>query len=113
MRLPEMPNLTLRPKGNLRLFRSAGYIALGLLFLYNAGKLCLGNPTGLYHQRTVAAANAEMTLQNEALKQQISELKIQQKRLLTDSLYIEEIARTHFGMSRKGETVYYFLPEKK
>lgn len=39
-------------------------------------------------------------------------LKKEKNRLLTDSLYIEEIARRDFGMIKIGEKVYNITPSK-
>jgi cell division protein FtsB len=98
------------PKFTVRHARNAGYFAFLLVLLYNVGQLLLGSPAGLIHQNSVSEENERLRSANAELKHQLGELRATQKRLLSDSLYLEEIARTRFGMSRKGEKVFYFTP---
>ncbi len=47
--------------------------------------------------------------QIDSLNQVILQRKELIKKLKTDSLYKEEILRTHYGMSREGEKVFQFV----
>lgn len=84
---------------------------LALLVLYLLGKLFLGN-NGLLRQIRIQKENAEIELSIDSLEQVLQQKKEERKRLLQDSLYMEQTARTRFGMSRPGETVFQFLPNQ-
>lgn len=82
---------------------------LALLAIYLLGKLFLGN-NGLLRQFRITRENAEISLSIDSLEQVLQNKKEERRRLLHDTLYMEEIARTRFGMSRRGESVFQFLP---
>ncbi len=52
----------------------------------------------------------ELETKIDSLQKEVELKKEIRERLLRDTLYIESIARTRFGMSRKNEKVYYFVP---
>ncbi len=83
-------------------------IFLGLTCLFMVGKLALGH-NGLVRQMAVSAQNEELRTGNDSLRALLEGMRKQKRRLLKDSAYMEEIARTRFGMSRPGENVYRFL----
>jgi cell division protein FtsB len=82
---------------------------LGLLLAYLLGKLFLGQ-NGLLRQFQIAEENQEISLQIDSLENILKQKQQERNRLVNDSLYIEQIARTRFGFSRKGEKVFQFLP---
>ncbi len=82
--------------------------AIALLFAFTLGKLMLGD-NGFLRQIAIAQQNETMKEGNDSLAQMIATMENNKHRLLIDSAYMEEVARTRFGMSRAGETVYRFL----
>ena len=82
---------------------------LALLVLYLLGRLLLGQ-NGLLHQMQIQKQNEELSSDIDSLEIILQKKKKEHDRLLHDTLYIEEIARTRFGMSRPGEVVFQFLP---
>lgn len=84
---------------------------LALLLLYLLGKLFLGQ-NGLIRQFRIQRENTEIELSIDSLESVLEQKKKEHQRLLHDTLYIEELARTRFGMSRPGETVFQFLPSQ-
>jgi len=80
-----------------------------LVVLYLVGRLLLGQ-NGLLHQFRLESANKELEHSIDSLELVLQNKKEERNRLLYDTLYIEQIARTHFGFSRPEELVYQFLP---
>lgn len=64
---------------------------------------------GLLRQIEIQQQNQSLLRGNDSLKNILADMEKQKARLLKDSAYMEEIARTRFGMSRPGESVYRFL----
>lgn len=64
---------------------------------------------GLYKQNNLKRQIAILGQEADSLKKILEYRKDEGERLLTDSFYMESIARTKFGMSKKNETVYQFL----
>lgn len=64
---------------------------------------------GLYKQNNLKRQIAILGQEADSLKKVLEYRKDEGERLLTDSFYMESIARTKFGMSKKNETVYQFL----
>jgi cell division protein FtsB len=81
---------------------------LAILALYLLGKLFLGH-NGLIRQFQVQKENEEINLQIDSLEHLLDQKKMEKSRLLYDSLYMEQVARTRYGFSRKGEAVFQFL----
>ena len=52
----------------------------------------------------------KLQVEIDSLKNELEHRKNEEERLLKDSFYIESIARTKYGMSKKGEAVYQFIP---
>jgi cell division protein FtsB len=59
-----------------------------------------------------------LSRQNSELEQQIKEteqanikLEKEQKLMISDPVYLEEVARKKLGVARKGEVVYKVLPQ--
>ena len=71
-----------------------------LYFFYNTSRniMEIWRLTGLKRQEEKALARARE-------KQQT--LLMEKERLLSDSTYIEEIARNEYGMIKKGEEIFY------
>lgn len=82
---------------------------LAVLVLYLLGKLFLGN-NGLLRQYRIQRGNQELLVSIDSLENVLKQKKEEHHRLLQDTLYIEQIARTRFGMARPGEKVFQFLP---
>lgn len=81
---------------------------LALLVLYLLGRLFLGH-SGIIHQYQIEHENVEIERGIDSLQEVLESKKKERSRLQHDTLYIEQIARTHFGMSRPGETVFQFV----
>ena len=64
----------------------------------------------LYHSRMELRRNRELL---QLRKAQLDSLKLEEKKLRSDTAYIEKVAREKFGMAKKDETVYKFVEEKK
>ena len=80
-----------------------------LLVLYLLGKLFLDH-NGLLKQFQVQRMNTDEELSIDSLEYILQQKKEERSRLLRDTLYIEQLARTKFGMSRPGEIIFQFLP---
>lgn len=63
----------------------------------------------LQQQRRVSKEIAAYQQQIDSLQHVIEERNAIIERLKTDSLYQEEVIRTRFGMSRKGEKVFQLV----
>lgn len=63
----------------------------------------------LIEQHKVAVNIHETECKIDSLKQVIEEYKAEIERLQNDSLHKEEILRTRYGMSRKGEKVFQMV----
>lgn len=83
-------------------------VLLGLLFVIMVGKLIMGH-NGLLRQIEVQQQNSALRKHNDSLHTILHGMEQQKSRLLKDSAYMEEIARTRFGMSKPDEKVYRFL----
>ena len=65
--------------------------------------------SNLIEQHKVAVRIHETEYQIDSLKAVIESYKNEIERLQNDSLYKEEILRTRYGMSRKGEKVFQMV----
>jgi cell division protein FtsB len=78
------------------------FILLGVIFIPGYLKL-----------RRLTRQNREFEKQIEEIKQANMKLKEEQQKLISDPLYLEEVAREKFGVVRKGEVVYKVLPPQQ
>ncbi len=80
-------------------------IALSAIFLWS---FVFGD-SGVQNQRRVKRQISQLEKEADSLKEVLKLREDESHRLLTDSFYLETLARTKYGMSQKGETVYQFL----
>ena len=78
---------------------------LGLAILYSV----LAGPRGLLKVQDLRARQEAMEREIDSLSRVRDALLEEKKRLLTDTAYIEHLARKELGMARPGETVYRFV----
>ena len=83
---------------------------LALLVLYLLGRLFLGH-SGFVRQYQIKHENMDLSQSLDSLQIVLESKKKERSRLLHDTLYIEQIARTHFGMSRPEEKVFQFVAQ--
>jgi cell division protein DivIC len=57
--------------------------------------------------------NKELESQIVQIKQRNLRLKEEQKRLISDPIYLEKVAREKLGVVRKGEELYRVLPPQE
>ena len=81
-------------------------LAAFVLFL---GYQILTGPRGLLKIRELQAQRDALQAQIDSLQLRKAELEAEKRRLLTDTAYIERIARKELGMARPGEKVYRFV----
>lgn len=67
--------------------------------------------TGFWNQYKLKKQIAHLEFEADSLKKILEIRKLEGERLQKDSFYIESIARTQFGMSKKGEDVYQFIDD--
>lgn len=80
-------------------------IAFCAIFL---GSFVFGD-NGVQNQYRLKRQISHLEKEADSLKEILKLRENEAGRLLTDTFYLETIARTKYGMSRKGETVYQFL----
>ena len=68
--------------------------------------------TGVWNQHKLSQRIAELETEQDSLKSEIQKQDFEAMRLLTDTFYIETLARTRYGMSRENEKAYYFVPDQ-
>ncbi len=73
--------------------------------------LLLGR-NGVLKQSRLENENELLKQQIDSLKQQIEQTEDNIHKLQTDTFYLEEIARTRFGYTKEGESVY-IIKEKE
>ena len=79
-------------------------LALAFLSLYF---FFMGHPSLFKLARLQRELRAEQNVDSLTAREQ--ELEAQKKRLLTDSTYLEKLARQETGMARPKEKVYHFV----
>ena len=67
--------------------------------------------TGFWNQYKLKKQIAHLEFEADSLKKILEIRQLEGERLQKDSFYIESIARTQFGMSKKGEDVYQFIDD--
>ncbi|MCQ2120615.1 MAG: septum formation initiator family protein [Fibrobacter sp.] len=84
------------------------YIALAvvLFLMIVMGSQLLFGDNSLPRQKQIANQIVIYQKQIDSLEQVIDNHKLEIERLKHDSLYKEQILRTRYGMSRKGEKVF-------
>ncbi len=81
-------------------------VVLGIGLAYDV----LTGPSGLLHLRSLAKENADKQQELDSLVQFRHTLERQKVRLLTDSSYMEAMARKELGMAKPGEKIYRYQP---
>lgn len=66
--------------------------------------------SGLWNQHKMKTQIALLETEAEALRAD-SLRKAKESRLFKDPFYIETVARTKYGLSKKGEVVYQFIDD--
>jgi len=79
--------------------------ALAAVALYQV----LAGPGGLIKLLELRDQRRAQERRIDSLKTRQSELEIEKRRLLTDSAYLEKLARKELGMAKAGEKVYRFV----
>jgi cell division protein FtsB len=82
-----------------------GLVLLALFLLYQA----LAGPRGLLKLADLRSQKREVQAQLDSLETLKRELEAEKQRLLTDTAYLEKLARKELGMARPGERVYRFV----
>jgi cell division protein FtsB len=82
-------------------------IAVSVMMLW---RFFAGN-NGLWKQHRIAKQVEALQHEADSLNLLLQEKKVEEQRLLTDTFYIESIARTHFGMSKEGEKAFQFIDQ--
>ena len=80
-------------------------IALILFALYHV----LSGPNGLLNLRTLQGEERAARKHIDSLAGRKQELEAEKQRLLTDSVYLEKLARQQLGMAKPKEKVYRFV----
>ena len=78
---------------------------LGLAILYSV----FAGPRGLLKVQDLRAQQRAMEQEIDSLGRVRDALLEEKRRLLTDTAYIERLARKELGMARPGEKVYRFV----
>ena len=87
--------------------------AVAVLVVFIGWQVMTG-PRGIAKIRQLHAQRDSLQAQIDSLMRRKDELVAEKQRLLTDTAYIERIARKELGMAKPGEKVYRFVdPAKK
>lgn len=78
---------------------------VGILIVYQV----LTGPRGLLKISDLRTQRAQILREIDSLETRKQELLQEKKRLLTDTAYLEKLARKELGMARPGEKVYRFV----
>lgn len=90
------------------MIRIVARIFVAVIVLYLVSKLFLGN-NGMVRQYQVHQENTDLRKRIDSLQSVLETLHQENQRLKNDSFYIETIARTQYGMHRKGEKLFLFI----
>ena len=82
-----------------------GLIVLMLFVLYQV----LAGPRGLLKLADLRSQKNDIRFQIDSLEGRKRELLREKDRLLTDTTYLEKLARKELGMAKPGERVYRFV----
>ena len=80
-------------------------LALLLFALYHI----LSGPNGLLNLRALRQEQRAAQNRIDSLATRKQALEVEKQRLLTDSVYLEKLARQELGMARPKEKVYRFV----
>ena len=99
-------------KKKRKLKRSPGWYLVTIIIIIAAFIISFNFSKGIYKIWILSRQKkTEEKAINKAVKEK-ENLELEIKRLKTDSLYIEEIARKEYGMIKKGEEVFHItLPD--
>lgn len=86
-----------------------GFVALVAMFVW---AISFGDH-GLWQQRRLQRQIQHLSQEVDSLQIELELREKEARRLLLDSFYIESIARTQYGMSRKGEVAYRFIEAER
>jgi cell division protein FtsB len=87
--------------------KAAFVIAASGAFLY----FLVSGDLGIIKLFTMHKLNDELKAEELAIAAQVVDLDTRKRLLESDTLFIEQVARTEFQMSRPGETVYEIAPK--
>jgi cell division protein FtsB len=93
------------PNGKRRPWIRWALIAIALFVLYQV----LAGPRGLLKLAELRSQRSGIAQQVDSLEARKAELLREKQRLMTDTLYLEKLARKELGMARPGERVYRFV----
>lgn len=94
-----------------RVFAVLGFVGV-LVFLLSIWSFLFGQGS-ILHQQALKEQNEILRRANDSLLHAIELQEELIRRLRTDSALVESMARTQLGMSKKGETVFRFVPAQK
>jgi cell division protein FtsB len=94
-----------QPRKPLRRILLWSIPVLALVFLFEV----LTGPRGVLKITDLRAQKAQILRDIDSLEMRRQELLIEKKRLLTDTAYLEKLARKELGMAKPGEKVYRFV----
>lgn len=78
---------------------------MALIVLYQV----LAGPRGLLKLADLRSQRNTIRREIDSLEQRKQELLAEKQRLLTDTAYLEKLARKELGMAKPGERVYRFV----
>jgi len=88
--------------------RVAFATAVSMAFLY----FLVSGDLGIMRLMSLHEINDELKAEELAIAAQVVDLDTRKRLLETDTLFIEQVARSEFQLSRPGETVYELVPKK-
>ncbi|HEX2613241.1 MAG TPA: septum formation initiator family protein [Fibrobacteria bacterium] len=80
-----------------------------IAFVIFVGYQVMSGPRGILKIRELRAQRDSLQTQIDSLQHRKAELEAEKNRLLTDTTYLERIARKELGMAKPGEKVYRFV----
>jgi cell division protein FtsB len=108
--LSPMPRAAETPRKPLRRLLLWSLPVIAVVIAYQT----LVGPRGVLKIADLRAQKAQILHEIDSLEARKRELLIEKKRLLTDTAYLEKLARKELGMAKPGEKVYRFVePEKR
>ena len=88
--------------------KAAFVIVASASFLY----FLVSGDLGIVRLISIHKQHDELTAEELAIAAQVVDLDTRKRLLESDSLFIEQVARTEFQMSRPGEIVYELTPKQ-
>ncbi len=96
---------TSRKKGKLRFVLFLAGLVL-LVYIYSSGDF------GFIRIFSLRQEKKNLNMEIKAVEAKIIDLKLEKMKLTSDLHYIERIARLRYGMIKKGEKIYKFVPSQ-